>query len=156
MAKLWSSDITTGIMTRNYKNTTVETLNIDAALLFPNWLTMNDCQKQCVFNGLKQKIDDAIARTRQEKLTDKEAREVQETVANRILAPPDGEEPKWNSGVKGGRKTTSVGRNLLLASVKPLMATGVYTTAESIQKVIHVPVELIQKEMDREVEEGEE
>lgn len=120
MAKNWTYDKETGTLTRSYTTKvddkvvpTAEPLNMDMAILFEDWDAYDNVQQQVIINGLKQKLDDAIARSKDQKLTDKEKRDVQGTLASRIF-----EDREWNMPSQAGTRGPSVS----LAKVVPAMA----------------------------------
>ena len=140
MAKNWAYNEKDLTLTRNYytkdeNGDSVEAcqgLVIDLDQLFPTFGEFDEVQQNVVINGMKQKLDDAIARSKNMALSEPEKREVQEALATRILL-----ERKWNmEGKAGGPRGPSVG---LKVSVQPLydMFTEKFglSEEEAIQKI---------------------
>jgi len=142
MAKNWTYIEEEGILLRNYKDD-VESLEIDMDRLFPGWLEFEKVQKQVVINGMKQKLDDAIARSKDQALTEKEKAEVQYTLAERIL-----HEREYNMPSQAGTRGPSVS----LAIVVPAFAKK-GMSAEAIAETLGKPLEVIQKYISESEEE---
>jgi len=145
MAKNWRIEEDT--LTRAYEGD-VMPLVIKPSLLFEDFEEMESVQKACIINGLKQKLDDSIARSKDMKLTEKEKREVQEALWLRISG-----DREWNMAKAGGTRAPSVTLKVIIPA---LIETGM--DAEKIAATIEKPLEVVEKFMEEyeEVEEVEE
>lgn len=151
MAKNWTYNEETRTLTRSYTekqidpNTGKETqaeaapsLEMDMELLFPNmdWENADEVEINGMVNGIKQKMDDATARSKDEKLTEVEKRDVQSELLDRLQNAR-----KWNmEGKAGGSRGPSVS---LKIAVPPLVEAGF--TADGIAKMFGKSLEVIQK-----------
>jgi hypothetical protein len=129
MAKNWTYNEETHVLTRTYmqkvvnketgKETQVEAAEaLEMALddLFPNmdWAQADEVEVGLAVNGTKQKMDDAIAKSKDEKLTEAEKRDVQSALLDRLQ-----NQRKWNmEGKAGGTRGPAVP---LKISVPPLL-----------------------------------
>jgi hypothetical protein len=151
MAKNWTYNEETRTLTRTYtekvvdketgKETQVEAAPaLEMALddLFPNmnWERADEVEFGLAINGTKQKMDDAVARSKDEKLMEAEKRDVQSVLLERLQV-----ERKWNmEGKAGGSRGPSVS---LKIAVPPLVEAGF--TADGIAKMFGKSLEIIQK-----------
>ncbi len=145
MAKNWSvNKENRSEMTRKYSDETKDLL-IDLIVLFPGIDEYDDAQYGAVMNGVKQKLDDSIARSKDCKLTEAEKREVQEALWNRLSV-----DRKWNMPKGESKRGPSVSlKNLIPA----LNAAGL--DAAAMAKIINKPVEVIEKFLETGKEETE-
>ena len=150
MAKNWVYDKAAKTLTRNYsekvidKNTGKESIKetasplvceMEALYISVNFRDFDEVEEWTAVNGLKQKLDDCTARSKDMTLTDPEKREIQEELWLRLC-----ESRKWNSEGKKGPKSESVGLKLV---VPEFLALG--WSAEKIAKVMQKPVDVIKK-----------
>jgi hypothetical protein len=147
MAKNWEIKDGSSLLIRSYTEKQIKEgkevqvkvcadLVMDLTDLFPEFLSFDEVQRNCVINGLKQKLDDAIARSKDQSLTEAEKREVQEALWLRISA-----ERKWNAE---GKETGSRGPSVSLALIVPPLLKAGYT-AESLAKLTGKKLEVVQK-----------
>ncbi len=135
MAKNWKIEEDT--LTRAYEGD-VTPLVVKPSLLFEDFEEMESVQKACVINGLKQKLDDSIARSKDMKLTEVEKREVQEALWLRIST-----EREWNMAKTTGPRGPAVSYKLIVPN---LQAAGL--NAEAIAKTLSTTVERITPFLD--------
>lgn len=88
--KLWTLDLDNGTLTREYQDG-VKELELDMANLFEDFLDYEVVQQMTIVNGVKQKIADTVATSKDMKLTEGEKRERQETLWTRMTV-----EREWN------------------------------------------------------------
>lgn len=115
MAKNWNINEETGLMTRLYTDD-VEELTVDLTLLFPDngdGILVEDVQRACVINGMKQKLDDSIARSKDMKLTEAEKRVVQAELWNRISV-----EREWNMPKATGARGPAVSYKVIIPALE--------------------------------------
>lgn len=161
MAKNWvvSEDMAT--LTRNYseKYLNKETLKeewrktaeplvfeLDALVISTDFQALDEVEKLCFINGLKQKLDDTTARSKDMTLSDPEKREIQEAMWLRLV-----EDRKWNAESKTkGPRSESVGLKLV---VPEFLKLGL--SAEKIAGVMKKPVEVIRKFIETGVDDSE-
>lgn len=140
MAKNWTIEAMD--MTRTYKDE-VPMLVINLELLFPEIEDMDEAQQGTISNGVKQKLDDSIARSKEEKLTEVEKREVQSALWDRLK-----DDRKWNMEKTGGVRGPSVSLKTLIPA---LNAAGM--TAEQMAAIVSKPLEVIEKFLKTGIEE---
>jgi len=156
MAKNWEYNKESMTLIRNYTEKVIDEVTkekvdveVCASLgmrlldLFGNWESLDEVQQAVVINGLKQKLDDATARSKDEKLTEEEKREVQKTLWLRIS-----EERKWNTE---GKEKAERGPSVPLKTVVPALQEAGFGV-EVIAKMLNKSLEVVQ----RFVETGEE
>jgi len=143
MAKNWTLEVGT-VLVRRYQVKNIETekyeevepqLDLEMIDLFPEFKDMTDCQQQCILNGVKQKMDDSIARSKDMTLTEGEKRQIQEDLWNQILSG------EWN---KKEKKTGERGESVSLKLVVPALLAG-GLSAEGIATMLKKKLEVIQK-----------
>jgi hypothetical protein len=149
MAKNWEviEGEDTSLLVRSYKVKVIDgqketweeaaedlTMNLDD--LFTGFKALDEVQQAVVINGLKQKLDDAVARSKDQALTEKEKREVQEALWERIA-----KDRKWNMEAKA---TGPRGPSVSLATIVPTLAEAGFS-ADVIAKMTGKTVEVIQK-----------
>lgn len=156
MAKNWDFKEETGTLVRNYNLKEImeesgkveiilmDKLEFSLIALFEDFLTLDEVQKSCIINGIKQKMDDSVARSKEEKLTLEEMKEIHEKLWERITI-----ERKWNMEKEGGKRAGSVSLKLVLPI---LLKAGM--SIEDIAKECKKNVEEIIK-MKEEMEERE-
>ena len=110
--------------------------------LFPTYMEMEPVQQSCICNGMKQKLDDAVARSRDMALTEKEKQQEQASLLEQIISRRE-----WNSASKKAEKAPSVGLKLV---VPVLLKLGL--SVEQISQQLGKSQEAVQ----RFVETGEE
>lgn len=99
MAKNWM--IEKSRMVRKYAGETLD-LVIDLEDLFPGIdEDYDEAQVGAILNGVKQKLDDTIARSKDMKLTEAEKREAQEALWNRLSTERKWNMPKQAKGPRG-------------------------------------------------------
>lgn len=139
MAKNWELNKEDGILTRNYKDE-VESFPIHLPVLFKDFLEMELVQQNTIINGLKQKLDDCIARSKDCSLTEVEKRTEQARLWKRISL-----EREWNLAKEGKVRGPSVSLKVL---VSPLVKAGL--SLEQISEVTEKPVEMIREFLEKE------
>jgi hypothetical protein len=151
MSKNWTYDNSAKVLTRTYTTKVVnkETgkeevltladplmVEMNALYISVSFDDFDEVEELTAVNGIKQKLDDAIARSKDMTLAGAEQREVQEELYNRMAV-----DRKWNlEGKERGLKGPSVS---LAVAVPPLLAAGF--TVESIAKMFGKTVEVIEK-----------
>lgn len=151
MAKNWVISEKMDSLTRNYtekylnKETLKEewretapslVLELDALVISVDFQSLDEVEKLCFINGLKQKMDDTTARSKDMTLTDPEKREIQEAMWLRLV-----EDRKWNAESKTkGPRSESVGLKLV---VPEFLKLG--WSAEKIAGVMQKKVEVVKK-----------
>ena len=135
MAKNWTIDDTD--MTRKYltvDGVVTKNLLIDLEHLFPEIEEYNDVQQACIINGMKQKLDDCTARSKDCKLTEAEKRVVQEELWNRISV-----EKEWNMPKTTGPRGPAVSYKVIVPALEDsgldvtAIAATLSTTVERVQ-----------------------
>ena len=160
MAKNWVVNEEMTILTRNYsekfltkdlKEEWRETASplvceLDALVISVDFQTLDEVEKLCFINGLKQKLDDVTARSKEQALTDPEKREIQEALWTRLC-----EDRKWNAeGKARGPRSESVGLKLV---VPEFLRLGL--SVLKIAGLLGKPVEVIQKFIETGVDDSE-
>ena len=136
MAKNWNyTTEDKGILVRAYKDET-KSLMMDLTELYPEFVDFDEPQELYIVNGVKQKLDDAIARSKDVKLSEKEKREIQEAIWIRATV-----DRKYNA--EGKERGQMVG---LAVAVRILRKTGM--TDEEIAKETKKSLESIQSVTD--------
>ena len=135
MANNWTID--RYVMTRVYTDTTTD-LTINLSDLFTEIEDMEEVQVSTVVNGIKQKIDDTIARSKDMKLTEAEKRVEQEALWNRISI-----EREWNMTKKasGPRETVSYAK--LIPAVRDFKELGY--DAEKTAGLLCLPLDIVER-----------
>ena len=116
-----------------------ESLYMALTEIFPLFQSYSDVQKQMILNGLRQKMDDSIARSKDMTLSEKEKREVQSSLWDRISV--DG---IWNEKKKGERKERGASVSLSLV-VPEFLKLGM--SARKIAELLGKKQEIIEKFM---------
>jgi len=136
MAKNWIySNEAKGILTRSYKEET-SSLVMELIELYPEFMDFDDAQEMAIVNGIKQKLDDAIARSKDMTLSEEEKREIQETIWLRMSI-----ERKYNTeGKKEKGKQVPLNKAVLALREAGLSAEAIAQTfgktVEDIQAII--------------------
>jgi hypothetical protein len=138
MAKNWTINEETGEMVRTYADKKVEDLTIKMPEIYPMWAEFDEVQKCNAINGTKQKMDDYIARTKEEKLTEAEKRTEQSALWERLTV-----ERKWNATAKGGTRGPSVSLKALIPAINEFIQMGY--SIEKIAGLIGKPVDLVKR-----------
>jgi len=141
MAKLWT--VVEGVMTRVYKDEEVKDLTINLVDLFPEFMDFDNAQKGCVVNGVKQKLSDTIARSKDMALTEAEKRTAQEALWLRNSV-----DRLWNLEKTGGKRET-VSYKALLPAVRSFRDLG-YNT-EKTAGLLSLPLEVVEAVYNEEV-----
>lgn len=147
MAKNWSIK-KDGVMTRVYKDDIIA-LTIKPAILFLEFNDMDKAQQGTIINGIKQKLDDSIARSKDMKLTEVEKREVQEALWERLSVERKWSIPKAATGPRGPSVNLSV-------IIPALQAAGFDNKkiAKTIEKPLSVVEAFITKQEEKEEKEA--
>ncbi len=137
MAKNWTySNEAKGILTRSYKDET-PSLVLEITDLYPDFMEFDEPQELYIVNGIKQKLDDAIARGKEVKLTESEKREVQEIIWLRATV-----ERKYNAEGKERGPMVSLNK-----AVVGLAEAGL--TVEVIAQTLGKKLEDVQSILDK-------
>lgn len=110
MAKNWT--ISEDVMTRMYLDETPD-LVVTLSDLFPEIETWEAVQVSTAVNGIKQKLDDCIARSKDAKLTEAEKRDCQLTLWTRIW-----EEREWNMPKATGARGPAVSYKVIIPALE--------------------------------------
>lgn len=144
MARNWSYDEKKGVLTRSYEGGVMD-LTCKLEDLFPGFPEdFDEAQQGTIFNGVKQKLDDSIARPKELKLSEVEKRTEQEALWLRLTV-----DRKWNmegAGVKQRGPSVS-----LKTLVPALQAAGL--NAQAIALATGKSLDVIQKFIETGVEE---
>lgn len=99
--KCWNTEnVEKGILIRQYDGD-VKDLTINIAELFVDLFDRDEAEFGCIVNGVKQKLADTIARSKDEKLTEQEKRDAQEALWTRMSVERKWNMPKQGGGVRG-------------------------------------------------------
>jgi len=131
MAKNWT--ISGEVMVRVYTDATPD-LEIILSELFPDIEEMEDVQVSTIVNGVKQKLDDCIARSKDMKLTEAEKRDVQSTLWTRIS-----EEREWNMPKATGARGPAVSYKVVIPALEASgldAATIAATLGTTLERVL--------------------
>lgn len=140
--KCWNTDnVEVGWLTREYDDPQVEDLHLNMTDLFPDFLDMDEVECNVILNGVKQKIADTIARSKEEALTEAEKREAQLTLWERLT-----KDREWNLPKVGGTRGPSVTLTNLIPAINEFLKMGF--TVEKIAGLISKPVDLVQRYVD--------
>ncbi|MCK5015650.1 MAG: hypothetical protein KAS32_01145 [Candidatus Peribacteraceae bacterium] len=137
MAKNWT--IEEDYMIRTYADEAVDTLDIALDKLFPEFEDLEKVQQACIVNGIKQKLDDSTARSKDMKLTEAEKRAVQEELWTRISV-----EKEWNMPKQTGSRGPTVSYKVIVPALEAsgldveAIAVTLSTTVERVQPFISV------------------
>jgi hypothetical protein len=137
MAKNWTINEETGVMERAYGDGQ-PALTVSMDTIYPMWTEFNEVQKCNAINGLKQKMDDFITRSKDEKLNEKEKREQHLLLWERLTV-----EQKWNATTKGGTRGPSVSLKALIPAINEFIQMGY--SIEKIAGLIDKPVDLVKR-----------
>ncbi len=112
MGRNWT--VNGSVMTRSYKDETLD-LTIDLEELFPGIEDgdYDEAQTGAIVNGVKQKLDDSIARSKDMKLSEAEKREVQEALWLRLS-----KERKWNAPKTTGARGPAVSYKVVIPALE--------------------------------------
>lgn len=132
MGKNWT--YSEGTMTRTYADDTPD-LVVKLTNLFPDFHDYDDAQKGCIVNGTKQKLDDSIARKKDEKLTEPEKRQVQADLWERNSV-----DRIWNA--ESRTRTPSVSYTKLIPSIAPLREVGF--SDDKIAATLQLPLDVVE------------
>jgi len=110
------------------------TQTFDAAEIFPQWTELTDVQQKVIVNGLKQKLADSVAVSKDAKMNASERHDSIAELWERLL---DGE---WNRKGETGARGPSVSLKLLVPS---LVAAGF--DAQAIASMTGKNKEVIEK-----------
>ena len=134
MAKLWNEEkVGSGTLVRCYSDD-VKDLVIDINDLFEDFYMLEVVQRATIINGLKQKIADSIARSKDAKLTEAEKRDVQETLWLRISV-----DKEWNMPKATGARGPAVSYKVIIPALEAsgldaeVIAATLSTTLERVQ-----------------------
>ena len=134
--KLWSVDLDSGILTRHYEGD-VDDLTCDLTVLFEEFCTMEPVQQRVIVNGLKQRLADTTARTKDAKLSESEKREVQDALWQRMSV-----EREYLMPSEGGQRGPSVSLKTLVPALiqagldEAAIAAATGKTVEQIKKFL--------------------
>lgn len=160
MAKNWEYDKVTKVLTRTYSEKflnkelkeewreTAQPLicEMDALYISCDFHSFDEVEELMAVNGLKQKLDDTTARSKEMTLTDQEKREIQEALWTRLC-----EDRKWNAeGKARGPRSESVGLKVV---VPEFLRLGL--SVLKIAGLLGKPVEVIQKFIETGVDDSE-
>lgn len=149
MAKNWVISESMDTLVRNYSEKVIENgkevwketaaplvMDLDALVISVRFSTLDEVEKMCFINGLKQKLDDTTARSKDMTLSDTEKREIQSEMWIRLT-----EERKWNaeSKTKGPRSESTP----LKVVVPEFLKLGL--SPEKIAGLLGKKLEVIQK-----------
>jgi len=137
MAKNWT--INGDVMVRVYTGETPD-LKIVLNKLFTGIKEMEDVQVATIVNGVKQKLDDCIARGKEEKLTEAEKRDCQATLWERIAV-----DREWNLPKATGARGPAVSYKTIIPALE---ASGL--TVEVIAATLGTTIERVQPFMTQE------
>lgn len=143
----WKLDKAEGVLEASYKGlATGSEFRIKS--LFPMWSTFDKVQKLCVANGLKQKLVDKTARSKDQggPMTATERKQTVEAMWEQLTV-----EKLWTKAAEGS------GARGPMASLIPLVknAVGMGMTAEEIVQLTSKPLEQIQTIMEELAKNGE-
>jgi hypothetical protein len=137
MAKAMKWTVDGSVLTLEHVDSPVAlTQTFDVVEIFPEWDTLTDVQQKVVLNGLKQKLADSVAVSKDAKLTPKERSEAIAELWGRLL------EGEWNRKAEAGTRGPSVSLKtlvpaLVMAGLTPeAIAAATGKSLEAITKFI--------------------
>ena len=134
MAKNWIIDKEK--MVRTYADG-VKNLTVNPGALFDDFAGMETVKQQIIINGLQQKLDDTIARSKDMQLTEAEKREAQSALWDRLYVDREWNMPSAEKGPRG----PSVSLANLIPAINEFVKLG--WTIEAIAGMLGKPADLI-------------
>lgn len=140
--KQWAM-VAEGTLRRTYADKTSRDFSVTK--LFPDFLKYDEAQRGTIINGIKQKLEDKCAKSKDEKLSEAEKRVVHDTTW-RLLSV----DRKWNVKERA-EKAPAVTLTVLERAILPMIDKGF--DVEQISMLLTIPLERVKEIYNDSIEE---